>query len=52
MKETNETILQELQLKLIGMQTFTQEHYNEKNYLETEKIFNELRKWIKEKQKK
>lgn len=42
-------LLEELQLKLIGMQAFAQEHYNEVGYSGAESVFGEIRSWIKQK---
>lgn len=42
-------LLEELQLKLIAMSCFAQEHYNEKAYDFTKMNIDEIRDWIKKK---
>lgn len=43
-----EKVLNELQLKLIGMQTFASEKYNEIAYEGAVTVFDEIRAWIKQ----
>jgi hypothetical protein len=42
-------LLEELQLKLIAMSCFAQEHFNEKAYDVTKMNIDEIKHWIKEK---
>jgi hypothetical protein len=42
-------LLEELQLKLIAMSCFAQEHYNEKAYDVTKMNIDEIKDWIKNK---
>ena len=42
-------LLEDLQLKLIAMSCFAQEHYNEKAYDVTQITIDEIRTWIKKK---
>ena len=49
MKNQYFTILEELQLKLIAMSCFAQEHFNEKAYNVTKMNIDEIKHWIKQK---
>jgi hypothetical protein len=42
-------LLEELQLKLIAMSCFAQEHFNEKAYDVTKMNIDEIKHWIKKK---
>ena len=42
-------LLEELQLKLIAMSCFAQEHYSENAYDVTQMAIDEIRAWIKKK---
>lgn len=42
-------LLEELQLKLIAMSCFAQEHFNEKAYEVTKMNIDEIKHWIKKK---
>lgn len=49
--KTESRVMERLRLKLIAMEIFAHEHYNEKSFIAAETVFIELKRWIEESKK-